>query len=138
MPTGTDDVPREVQDAIRAAINKAFDALPFEQRPENKMHNPDSFGQHKVNLDDSTHNFKTAHSYERLYLSPTPSQSQRGGSTKCSDGRSRGKRYPDEVEANFPFLGIALGRRETITDGSAPRRHARADGRRQQWRSSSD
>ena len=28
-------------------------------------------------------------------------------------------RYPDEVEGNFPFLGIALGRRETITDGSA-------------------
>ena len=44
MPTGTDDV----QDAIRAAINKAFDALPFEQRPENKRHNPDSFGRHNT------------------------------------------------------------------------------------------
>ena len=92
MPTGTDDVPREVQEAIRAAIIKAFDALPFEERPENKRDNPDSFGQHKLNFDDSTHNFKTLHSYERLYLSPTPSQSQRGGSTKCSDGRSRSKR----------------------------------------------
>ena len=92
MPTGTDDVPREVQEAIRAAIIKAFDALPFEERPENKRDNPDSFGQHKLNFDDSTHNFKTLHSYERLYLSPTPSQSKRGGSTKHADGRARSKR----------------------------------------------
>ena len=82
MPSGSHDVPPEVQNALRAAISNAFDALPIEQRPENKKHCPDDFGQHKLNVDDSTHNFRTSHSYERLYITPTPSESLRGAREK--------------------------------------------------------
>lgn len=72
IPKGGRDPPVEVQQAIRGAIVKAFDSLPFEERPENKLSNPDDFGQHKVNFGDETHNFMQHPSYDRLYLTSAP------------------------------------------------------------------
>ena len=72
VPVGERDPPLAVRQAIRGAIVKAFDSLPFEERPENKLSNPDDFGQHKVNFGDETHNFNSNPSYSRLYLTSAP------------------------------------------------------------------
>lgn len=69
------------------------------------------------------HNYTTSNAYERLYLSNTPENSQRATSKKLALGtegnRKRGIRYDDEVEACYPFLGVVLGRRELVGDGTA-------------------
>jgi len=62
---------------LRRAVS--FRRAAGRQRPENKAltGNFDDFGQRALNLDDPAHDFTTAHSYERCYLTTVPAKSQR-------------------------------------------------------------
>lgn len=97
IPKGGRDPPVEVQQAIQEAINKAFESLPFEERPENKKSNPDDFGQHKCNFEDKTHNFSTNPSYDRLYLQTAP---------KKADGKRPRVRCAARAHAHAPSLAL--------------------------------
>ena len=54
-------------------------------------------------------------------LDATPGNSQRQSKklTVDAESKSRSVRYDDEFEACFPLIGIALGRREIVEDGTA-------------------
>ena len=125
MIAGGRDIPIRAQEAIDRALEMAFDNLPDVEKPEHKANIGlfDDFGQHKLNFDDTEHNYTSCNAYERLYLSNTPENSQRATSKKLALGtegnRKRGIRYDDEVEACYPFLGVVLGRRELVGDGTA-------------------
>ena len=92
--------PLIVRQQIILGLVMAFDALPEGEKPENKAKRGlfDEFGQHKCNLDSSSHNWKTCNAYERLYLKSTPEMSQRAKkATASGDARKSGERYEDEV-----------------------------------------
>lgn len=86
---GARDPPLAAQEAITRALEMAFDGLPEDEKPETKAKRGmfDDFGQHKLNLDNAAHNYKSNMSYERLYLAATPENSQRA-SKKLSVGSS--------------------------------------------------
>lgn len=122
MSASSRDPPECVRTAITDALQMAFDALPEEEKPEYKARHgmaADEFGQHKVNLENASHKFKDNNAYERLYLMPRPEDSQRQSTKTGAMERKRAIRYTDEFEACFPFLGIALARRELVADGHA-------------------
>jgi hypothetical protein len=92
--------PLIVRQQIILGLQMAFDALPEGEKPENKakLGLRDEFGQHKCNLDNSSHNWRVQHAYERLYLKSTPEMSQRAKkATASGDARKSGERYEDEV-----------------------------------------
>ena len=112
-----------VKEAITKALKLAFDGLPESEKPEYKARLGlfDDFGQHKLNLGNASHSYTSANAYERLYLDSTPGNSQRKSKklTVDAESKSRSVRYDDEFEACFPLIGIALGRREIVEDGTA-------------------
>lgn len=112
-----------VKEAITKALKLAFDGLPESEKPEYKARLGlfDDFGQHKLNLGNASHSYRSANAYERLYLDATPGNSQRQSKklTVDAESKSRSVRYDDEFEACFPLIGIALGRREIVEDGTA-------------------
>jgi hypothetical protein len=121
MDSSSREPPECVRLAIICALQKAFDALAETEKPEYKVKlgMADEFGQHKVNLENPAHKFSDNNAYERLYLMPRPEDSQRQSKKTGAMDRKRGLRYTDEFEACFPFLGIALARREIVADGTA-------------------
>jgi hypothetical protein len=101
---GTRDPPLDVQTVLTNALEMAFDNLPESEKPENKAKFGlfDDFGQHKLNLDNSSHNYTNCNAYERLYLITIPEKSERASSkvrVATDDGRLPNARYEDEVSA---------------------------------------